>query len=148
MQTHVWIIRVVYCYVMYNAFKSNMYKTCNIDNHHILTWFYTSCLYTFVRDTIMSCKQYVIQILPCNTSHLSMCFPACLGNAFWMPGKNVTTCSWQSIMCTCTVQDLSTGLKDQMQRKMIVGSLLDKMPAPGLRRSSSRSSFPARPSLC
>ena len=26
--------------------------------------------------------------------------------------------------------------------------LLDKMPAPGLRRSSSRSSFPARPSLC
>ena len=35
---------------------------------------------------------------------------------------------------------LSTGLKAQMQRKMIVGSLLDKIPAPGLRRSSSRSS--------
>ena len=43
---------------------------------------------------------------------------------------------------------LSTGLKAQMQRKMMVGSLLDKIPAPGLRRSSSRSSFPARPSLC
>ena len=31
-----------------------------------------SCLYTHVSDTIMSCKQYVIQILPCKTSHLSM----------------------------------------------------------------------------
>ena len=31
-----------------------------------------SCKYTYVRDTIVSCKQYVIQILPCNTSHLSM----------------------------------------------------------------------------
>ena len=128
--------------------KLIFHQTQRIIAASVVLGIYMSCLFTCVSDTIMSCKQYVTQILPCKTSHLSMCFPACLGNAFWMPGKNVNTCSWQSIMCTCTVQDLSTGLKDQMQRKMIVGSLLDKMPAPGLRRSSSRASFPARPSLC
>ena len=39
------------------------------------------------------------------------------------------------------------GLRAQMHRKMMVGSLRDKIPAPGLRRSSSRSNFPPPPRL-
>ena len=81
--------------------------TCYVNLCVIYNGFNQTCIIRAI-DTIMSCKQYVIQILPCKTSHLSM---------------------------------------KQMQRNMMVSSLCDKIPAPGLRRSSSRTSLPACPPL-
>ena len=42
---------------------------------------------------------------------------------------------------------LPTSQCSQMQRNLMVSSLCDKIPAPGLRRSSSRTSLPACPPL-
>ena len=93
-RTDVWIIEccVIYSLGLIIHIKHKNTLLIYMTYHDIHCWHERSW-----HDHIVECKQYVIQVLPCNTSHtpLNVLSTTCLGNSFWILCRNMKKNSMQ-----------------------------------------------------